>query len=209
MLKTFQESLENVICLNENDPAVIRVLIEYLYRFDYTCSDYETEAEFHFHIQLYSAGDFYCAGGLKDLAVERFRALADKDLNPSILNSAVRAIYDLTHEADCGLRDMAVDVVYEHAEQFLQDQKFADMMDEVGPFSKDLAKKMHGDYTKKFRSMVNGVTKYHCPSCQGKVEMILPSSWPKQKTYCPLCGVGSSVSSWRSFLVVEHSDSDF
>lgn len=53
---------------------------------------------------------------------------------------------------------MAVDIVYEHAEEFFQDPKFIDMMDEIGQFSKDLAKKMHDDYTKTFRSMVNGVT---------------------------------------------------
>lgn len=63
-------------------------------------------------------GDCYRADVLKDLAAERFRVLADKDWNPSILNSAIRAIYDLTHEADRGLRGMAVDIVYEHAEEF-------------------------------------------------------------------------------------------
>lgn len=126
-----------------------------------------------------------------------------------MLNTTVRAIYDITHETNRGLKDIAVDVVYEHVEDLLQDEKFVDMMDEVGPFSKDLAKKMHKDYTKRFRSIVNGITKYHCPSYHGQVGMILPSSRPKQKTYCPLCGVGSFISSWRSQFVVEHSDSDF
>lgn len=53
---------------------------------------------------------------------------------------------------------MAVDIVYEHAEEFSQDPKFVDMMDGIRQFSKDLAKKMHDDYTKTFRSIVDGVT---------------------------------------------------
>ncbi|KAF2135470.1 uncharacterized protein K452DRAFT_215462, partial [Aplosporella prunicola CBS 121167] len=133
--KNFKEANEGVIHMNEDSPEIVKALLEFLYRFDYSVPE---DSGMLFHVQAYAMGEIYAVGGMKDLAKARFRNNALVSWACPTFPPAVKAIYNTTPETDRGLRDVAVEVAAAHVEDLLNDESYRNTMDEVGPFGKDL-----------------------------------------------------------------------
>ncbi|OJD32335.1 btb poz domain protein [Diplodia corticola] len=135
----FKESTRGVIELNNDDPSAVKAMLEFLYTFDYTDpngADYSKILLFD--AEMYALGEIYAISSLKKLAKKRFQDMFERPLDGHIIAPAIRAIYDTTPETDRGLRDVVVASCKPRIRSLLKDDDFNEMMDNVGPFGKDL-----------------------------------------------------------------------
>lgn len=112
---------------------------------------------------MYSIGEFYGVKGLKSLAKQRFKDQAHVSWIDSTFGPAVKAVYDSTVESDRGLRNVAVDVTVRNFTELIKDQKFKDVMGEMGAFSRDVAVALYED-----REKQEDKKKCECMYTQGK-----------------------------------------
>lgn len=197
-----------MIHINEDDPEVVRALLEYLYRLDYTMPE---NSDILFHIRAYAIAEVYDVQGMKALATERFQALGRVGWNSPTFPRAVKEIYGTTPDSDRGLRDVVVGVAVEHVQELLKKEDFQKAVDETGPFGKDLLRavlKPAAIWRVEAEEAVNKTSqrckRYLCPRCKREVEMVVPD---KGRCRCLRCG--KERGDWESFqtdLLVEEVD---
>ncbi|KAK8176719.1 hypothetical protein BC567DRAFT_263892 [Phyllosticta citribraziliensis] len=190
----FLEARTNVIRLEKDEPAVVRALLEYCYRFNYEHNVEELNDAFHFHICVYALGETSCVQGLKDRAKERveFFEWAHYDLEQLDFTLAVKTIYNTTKASDRGLRDLAVRMTRRSFDQAMELDGFQEMMGEVGQFSKDLCHSLQKDL-KAFED----APRYSCQGCRSYIRMELQPENDLSMFYCPYCKFLNLASEWE------------
>ncbi|KAK7515411.1 hypothetical protein IWZ03DRAFT_441898 [Phyllosticta citriasiana] len=115
------------IKIENDDPAAVKALIEYLYRFEYN---------------VCAIGESYDVKGLRDLAKDRVKTVFENatSLKELRMHLAVKAIYDLDVASDSGLRHLVVELCREKIHDLLEIGKFCEAMDEVKGLGHDLVR---------------------------------------------------------------------
>ncbi|TRX91084.1 hypothetical protein FHL15_008066 [Xylaria flabelliformis] len=131
----FKETREGIVDLPDDDPWAVKMMIHYFYHFEYdTQSIWEfpqnsseaTHASLSeasqmpsslvLHAKIYALAEKYNICGLKDFALQEFKAAAIEHwATPGFLDAA-REAYISTIEADRGLRDVVVTTFHQHSE---------------------------------------------------------------------------------------------
>lgn len=103
-----EEAKDAVITLEEDDPALVKALLLFLYTMGYF-----PEADIMvFHAQMYAIADKYGLPDLKNSAKEAFQRLILKECDNASLSETASLVYSLTPEGDRGLRDIFVDYLW-------------------------------------------------------------------------------------------------
>ncbi|KAK7727808.1 hypothetical protein SLS57_002852 [Botryosphaeria dothidea] len=152
LAKSFDSALggkEGVIELTHDEPDTIKAMLEYLYTFDYSTGIDDANDKgsmLLFHVSMYAIGEIYAIGGLKHLSRQRFLEMNEQPelLTGDVLAPAIKLIYESTPGRDRNLRDTAVCVAVKRLNDLLKNKHFIEMMDDVGPFGKDLLLKIRG-----------------------------------------------------------------
>jgi len=145
VLIALQEAASNTIDLEDDDPAIIRRMVNYMYQLDYT---YEPKAEHEtshmmIDVQMYAIADKYDIPGLKRLAILKFRGLTNASWKTPAFPEAIKAIYETTPDSDRGLRDVVLKKSVEHSKTlFKAETGFKEMLQEAPSFASDLAKEL-------------------------------------------------------------------
>ncbi|KAL1614604.1 hypothetical protein SLS56_012060 [Neofusicoccum ribis] len=130
----------NIITISDEDPMIVKAVLEFLYRFDYSVpKGMSLEAQLDLHIRIYNVGKFQDVEGLRDTTKFHFLALLEETYKRSMFGTAVRLAYGATTGSDHGLKDILVECAMDKFDELKKDQKFLDVMSEVSTFSRDLA----------------------------------------------------------------------
>ncbi|KAK8158479.1 hypothetical protein BKA80DRAFT_115061 [Phyllosticta citrichinensis] len=131
------------IRLDEEEPAAVRALLEYLYRFEYDVPrDNDKGALFLFHIKVCAIGEVYGVKGLRDQAIDRAKIVFENapTLKELRMDLAIKAIYDMDVATDSGLRHLIVELCKVKIHELLEMGEFSEAMDSVGCFGNDLVR---------------------------------------------------------------------
>lgn len=139
-----QDSQDNAITIPDEDPMIVRALLEFLYRFDYSVpKNMSLEAQLDFHIRIYNIDEFQDVEDLKSTTQICFHTLLSENWNHSIFETAIRLAYKATAGSDRGLKDPIVEYAMGKLDELKEDQNFLNVMAEVGDFGRDLALAIH------------------------------------------------------------------
>lgn len=171
-------------------------MLEYLYTFDYSTGIDDANDKgsmLLFHVSMYAIGEIYAIGGLKHLSKQRFLEMNEQPelLTGDVLAPAIKLIYESTPGRDRNLRDTAVCVAVKRLNDFLKNKHFIEMMDDVGPFGKDLLLKIRGAEELERGKESNFVV---CRWC-GVITTVRKEQYVQKHSYnsmpawyCPSCG---------------------
>ncbi|KAI4666975.1 uncharacterized protein J4E79_001656 [Alternaria viburni] len=123
-----KESQNDVVDLPEDDPAVVRRLIQYLYEAEYTplLPDVDSTGSTPFtnktnrpnqpllHAKIYEIADKYEVKGLKDLAREKFKRSCEQFWDNDVFAVAAHHVFSTTPDSDKGLRDLVSLTISKH-----------------------------------------------------------------------------------------------
>ena len=108
-----KENRANQVILNDDDPQVIRFMLDYFCGFDYHISAESSceMGELELHACVYGIGEKYESMDLKTLAASKFtRTATTETMEYGDLLQAIRLIYTLTPSTDRRLRDIAINL---------------------------------------------------------------------------------------------------
>ncbi|KAI3530701.1 BTB/POZ domain-containing protein [Colletotrichum abscissum] len=132
-------------------------MIQYLYLLDYQQSLYhdsppqsptlEHTNSTHIsclllHAKVYTAAEKYVIGGLKDLAVAKFKAAAAQAWDPADFLDAANEAYTSTIDSDRGFRDAVIEAFATHTD-LLEDDLVKVDAEKLGPLFSDLLRYLH------------------------------------------------------------------
>lgn len=109
-----QEATNGEIRLQEDKPALVKAMIQYLYHLEYDLPDFEDSLEEEglvFHAEMYSLADKYNIRGMKVFAQDHFQNCAKGNCRIREFSTAIRIVYKTTVDEDRGLRDVVVDII--------------------------------------------------------------------------------------------------
>ncbi|CAG8975205.1 hypothetical protein HYALB_00004266 [Hymenoscyphus albidus] len=103
----FKEAQDSSILLQEDDPEIVKLMLEYLYTKEYHAGP---SKQFQTHVKAYVLGDKYNILELKTYAAEKHVELIPQIGNDSITNftESFRLLYASTVESDRLLKDMII-----------------------------------------------------------------------------------------------------
>ncbi|ERF77169.1 hypothetical protein EPUS_06449 [Endocarpon pusillum Z07020] len=108
-------------------------------------SNSSKNSELNVHAQMYALADKYGIHDLKDLAREKFAAVASNEWDGKGFPVAVNTVYATTPESDYGLRNVVVDTLSEHRE-LLNKPEMEALVKEVNGLAFGLLKAAWGLY---------------------------------------------------------------
>ncbi|KAF7509726.1 hypothetical protein GJ744_007597 [Endocarpon pusillum] len=108
-------------------------------------SNSSQNSELNVHAQMYALADKYGIHDLKDLAREKFAAVASNDWDGKGFPVAVHTVYATTPESDYGLRNVVIDTFSEHRE-LLEKPEMEALVKEVNGLAFGLLKAAWGIY---------------------------------------------------------------
>ncbi|KAH4019284.1 hypothetical protein HBI81_192550 [Parastagonospora nodorum] len=157
IMKTPKAS-KSVIDLSADDPDAVAAMMQYCYQLNYTDPSTDSNsvidevADLRPHVDIYMLAERYGVAGLKQLALEKFEALATTVLsmsgNERILLRAVRAIYEPSRRANADeLRRVVIAICANHVQGFISGSNTTmalvfESMDELPEFRADLFEEM-------------------------------------------------------------------
>jgi hypothetical protein len=109
-----KEGLSRVIKLEEDDPTMVKQMLEFFYSCDCDDSAHSTQSDFEFNAGMYALADKYGIEDLKELSKYKFWSLMvylmpSQSRIPQLVE-AIKVVYTTTLSSDRGLRDMVVPV---------------------------------------------------------------------------------------------------
>ncbi|KAI0859965.1 hypothetical protein F4860DRAFT_481275 [Xylaria cubensis] len=157
----FKETRERIVDLPDDDPWAVKMMVHYFYHFEYDTqsvmesSQNSSEAthaslgeasqipsSLVLHAKIYALAEKYNICGLKDFALQEFKAAAAEHwATPGFLEAA-RVAYISTIEADRGLRDVVVTTFHRHSELLNQEETLS-VLKESGMLAYDLLIYVH------------------------------------------------------------------
>ncbi|KAK2761427.1 BTB/POZ domain-containing protein [Colletotrichum kahawae] len=153
----FREDAEGRISLPDNEPAIVDMMVQYFYRLDYrqppepeddpsvTDQKQKSNQKAHsllLHAKVYTLAEKYAIGGLKDLALSKFKTAAAQAWDTvDFLNAATEA-YTSTVDSDRGMRDAAIEAFAKHKD-LLGRNEVKTVIEGLGSFAFDLLMYFH------------------------------------------------------------------
>lgn len=147
--------------MEEDDPDAVAAMLDYLYTQRYTMSsaagqslgdDFDIilnkiwPAAMKFNLQVYELADRFCIPGLKSLAERKFRSVVKAQWDLPEFAEAVKYAYSIAPPGPTGqdLRNIVIEKSADRARSLFRKghEAFADMMEEVAEFGKDLSREL-------------------------------------------------------------------
>lgn len=137
-----QQEASGVIQLPEDDPETIDLMLQYIYRSDYTLSHLgSTQSGDGFdlvvHGRVYVVAEKFGLDELKTLSLRKFIEASSQHWDGDNFITATREAYQNTMESDKALRDVVLAALYKHSE-LLDKQNIQDCLQEVELLAFDL-----------------------------------------------------------------------
>lgn len=123
----------------EDDPKVVSTAVNLLYGFSFDDNRDNEIPAIVLLAKLYGFADKYSFSGLKNLMRTTYKDEAKKSWNSTAFSTSIKFVYELTPPGDRCLRDVVVELAAKNASHlFKANAAFAETMDTVGQFGKDL-----------------------------------------------------------------------
>lgn len=135
----FKEAQTGTINLEDDDPDAVRMMIHYLYHFDYPIVDTNVavpDITPKLHAKVYALGEKYGIPRLKDLAAKKFNDTAQA-VDPEPLLDGIFEAYTSTIDTDRDLRDVAANAVFGRAD-LLDSPEIQEKIQELPQLNMDL-----------------------------------------------------------------------
>ncbi|KAJ4299737.1 hypothetical protein N0V90_004983 [Kalmusia sp. IMI 367209] len=126
-----KEASENKINLPEDDPAIVKILIDYLYTAD----------QLLLHAKVYEIGDKYAVSGLKELAHEKFSRACFQYWMSDEFVVAAQYVYTILPDHDVGLQNTVRDTIAAHRSLVFK-ASVDEMLAEIPGLARDILKKV-------------------------------------------------------------------
>ncbi|KAI4953062.1 hypothetical protein J4E86_006601 [Alternaria arbusti] len=107
-----REAAESKVDLPEDDPAIVKLLIQFLYENDYETKDLTIKSDTRAAKALHK----YDVNGLKDLARTNFSALCAIFWDKDVFAQAAEHALSSTPDSDDGLREVIRQIIISHIE---------------------------------------------------------------------------------------------
>ncbi|KAL6167145.1 hypothetical protein ACJQWK_06591 [Exserohilum turcicum] len=149
-----RESNNSTIDLPKDEPAIIKLLIQYLYEGEYDhslpneCHSHIKEtARFHdpaeqlvTHTKMYEIADKYNVVGLKDLVIEKFSRACEQFWYDTYFAIAAHRAYSTTPDNDRGLRDIVCKTIAQNMGALIKKPSVEALLTEFKGLARDLLK---------------------------------------------------------------------
>ncbi|KAI9737356.1 MAG: hypothetical protein M1834_009510 [Cirrosporium novae-zelandiae] len=83
-------------------------------------------------VRVYALAEKYDIPDLKDVAKSKFLRWAENNWSHEAFPTVVREIYESTPASDCGLREVAVQLIFDHVEEVIERKGFRELFEDVG-----------------------------------------------------------------------------
>ncbi|KAF4627504.1 hypothetical protein G7Y89_g10654 [Cudoniella acicularis] len=193
----FKEGRSSIVELPEDSVHTVNGMVSYLYSSDYSCptekdidprsQSRELPPKMLFHLQMYGLSDRLFIEGLKDLSLEKFKNLAERDWNSEVFPDAIRQVYEVTPPGSHGvrLRSIVVKIAATNSQTILVNGKsFCATMEEVPEFGKDLFQVMAGGTIALSPLTASEYIKLQCPVCTFQ---FFANAQSLEEIACPSC----------------------
>ncbi|EME45280.1 hypothetical protein DOTSEDRAFT_128282 [Dothistroma septosporum NZE10] len=196
--KAMTQESDGIISLPDDNPAVVRQMLKYLYT-----ADYEDDTTFVpgdtpeavpallFNVYVHTIAEKYDIPALTKLAEAKFSQRADTEWSTSGFADAIAEMYDTAPESKGVLQEKALELSTTHAKELYTegDSRFKEVAATLSPFTSELFG----------RCMILGSrgspSHGSCPSCAIPLHM----SFDKSSHYdCPCCRANFSGVQWTS-----------
>jgi len=150
-----------------------------------------------FHVQVYALGDRIQNMPLKNLAQEKFEAVASKEWNSSDLPAAVQAIYSVAPPGvnGNGFRETIIRIVVEHSRDlFILDCGLSTMVQKIPDFGKDMVKALSGAGIHGLPKPGLDLEELKCLKCSFTFKATLDIGFTHLT--CPLCKQEKGIREW-------------
>uniref|UniRef100_L2FSG7 BTB/POZ domain-containing protein n=1 Tax=Colletotrichum fructicola (strain Nara gc5) TaxID=1213859 RepID=L2FSG7_COLFN len=152
-----QEDAEGRISLPDDEPAIVDMMVQYFYRLDYrqspepeddpsvTDQKQKSNGGAHsllLHAKVYTLAEKYAIGGLKDLALSKFKTAAAQAWDTADFLNAATEAYTSTVDSDRGMRDAAIEAFAKHKD-LLSRNDVKTAIEGLGSFAFDLLMYFH------------------------------------------------------------------
>ncbi|MCJ1244620.1 hypothetical protein MMC30_001818 [Trapelia coarctata] len=109
-----KEAMQSSITLEDDDPAFVGGMLEYLYTMVYpsVASVFRKSDDLVFDARMYAIADKYDLPDLKRKVQEAFVLLLPNHTEDVLFAEVARAVYELTPQTDRGLRDLVNDILW-------------------------------------------------------------------------------------------------
>ncbi|KAE9971341.1 hypothetical protein BLS_004477 [Venturia inaequalis] len=174
----FEEAKPGEVSLEEEDPTVVKAMVEAIYRGDYSHGKKDVpSASLQFHAMVYALGVKYDVPLLRKLAKAKFGSGCEGAPKTHHLSDAIEELYTSTLSSNRGLRDIAIRTAIRDGKVLWQNLDFNDMVERVGEFGRDMAKTLS----------IGGRHQFTCPYCENRFSSTKLYSDNLNTCYCPLC----------------------
>jgi len=183
--------------MDNDDPDAVAAMLEFLYTADYSYDisvalkpPDHTEHAMTWHLQVYALADKLQIQDLKSLAQESFEEVVKEHWDHPAFPLAIRSVYAIAPPGLGGteLREIVLKISTAHAsELFTATDSFANMMEQVAEFGKDLSVQL----AKQCAAVSQALYKMDDPRCHicwvgfGKNLKLLQEL---EYLTCPACG---------------------
>jgi len=182
----------------DEDPTVIKALINGMYRLDYTDDQDITGVAvnpFIFNANIFAVAEKYDIPALKLLAAQKFRShrsrlttTSDQEKANEItaFGEAVRIVFSSTPSSEKLLREIALDITMDHVDDLLDSESFCNEVEDAPGFGMKVAVRQKQMSAKAIKPA------WKCLRCATKWLAIEKGSY---YAYCPGCGNRAAVMS--------------
>ena len=205
-----QETHSGVIVLEEDEPEMVKLMIDYLYTGTYKDDHYLSYNPALTNALLYILSDKYNIPMLRDMAAAMFSTRIQSSTDCALFLELIPLIYEKTNETDLTLREPLAKAAASRAEEFLKHNEFTSMVASIGDFGKDMMLALH----RTVQASVHKGGKYECPSCDDTFDMDMTRAGDDY--ICPCCGYGRKTGEeWAEYYTSKwsfqcpHCDTDF
>ncbi|RDI83847.1 Leptomycin B resistance protein pmd1 [Venturia inaequalis] len=179
-----EESETGNVDLSHDDPAAVEAMYRYFYKCDYSELAKENPNAMLLHVHVYCLAHKYDIEALKSMAAKQFEDKAKTEtIDAASFTPIVKDIYDNTDSKDELLRPASVKIAIENRVAIFKSDggEFADMMEEIAAFGKDVFKAMSTDSLVAFR----------CPAqiYHFRIDMKAGSENYRHNPVCPYCAL--------------------
>ncbi|KAK8176730.1 BTB/POZ protein [Phyllosticta citribraziliensis] len=197
----FKESKTNVIELHEADPAVVRAIVQFLYRSDYQMDPESDENRTVFHVSMYSAAEMYQIEGLKSKALRHFESRFSKFPDTSEpFAKIVEMVYSSTVDHDRSLRDHVARHVAQSFDEFRKSSELSTIAEDTPGFARDLSYALHDNYLQQLKVLdkLEGL-EMTCPHCKRSQFMPIRDLLNNTMEWCGSCHKYKYAQAWTRY----------
>ncbi|QDS77772.1 hypothetical protein FKW77_005131 [Venturia effusa] len=188
---SFKEGREGRIDIAIGDSAIIGLMINFMYCFDYDEKSY-SEGLLLANARIHEVAEYYIMPQLKSLAVTKFLlAMEMKDKwKPKDFVGAVTQFYGAP-VIDAEVRVSVLTAVIDNHKILANDPDFEKLLSKMPELGKDLTLVMLPSYARLHKATGCVVVGFKCHGCGRTWAYSGPK--PRSQPTCPSCGIGATV----------------